>query len=255
MTSTTGTSATHGVAAGAAWLETTLRGPAPVLVMLPGLHGTCALMQDFAAQLGDRLVPLAIDYPVDRVMDHAELTAWMLPRLPTDRPFVLLGESFSGPVAIRLAAAKPRGLVGLVLSASFASSPRPLLSPFAALARAMSPRAVPMRVYEYWLLGRWTNARLRREFAEVLALVQPKVLAGRVVACLREDVRGCLGDTEVPLLYLRGKRARLVPRRAGDDIARAVPGMRVVALDGPHCLLQAIPGQAARVVREFVAKL
>jgi hypothetical protein len=34
-----------------------------------------------------------------------------------------------------------------------------------------------------------------------------------------------------------------------------VKDTRIVDLDAPHCLLQAIPAQAARVMGEFVAQL
>jgi hypothetical protein len=48
--------------------------------------------------------------------------------LPTRGRFVLLAESFSGPLAIRIAADPPSALVGLILCVTFARNPYPSLA-------------------------------------------------------------------------------------------------------------------------------
>jgi pimeloyl-ACP methyl ester carboxylesterase len=206
------------------------------------------------AALGEGLDVRSIDYPRDRVLDHAALADFVRPQLP-DKPFVLLGESFSGPVAIRLAAGRPRGLRGLVLSTSFATSPRPALRGLAGLARAVPASALPMSLFSFWLLGRWSTPALRAAFAKVLAEVEPQVLAERLVASLHVDVSALLPDIRVPLLYLRGRADRLLPPNAVDAVASVVKDTRIADFDAPHCLLQAIPAQAAKTVREFVEAL
>jgi pimeloyl-ACP methyl ester carboxylesterase len=246
---------THGASANAPMSVATSRGRATRVVMLPGLHGTCELMQDFARELAPDLEPQAIDYPRDRVLDHAALAKLVRPQLPTGRPFVLLGESFSGPVALELAAHRPHGLRGVVLSTSFAVNPRPGLARFASMARAFPPHAMPLAIFEFWLLGRWATPKLRRDFAQVLDAVDGNVLAERLVACLGVDVRDTLPKIPVPLLYLRGRKDRLVPPAAGKLVVDGVKEGRIVDLDAPHCLLQAIPAQAAQQVKDFVAAL
>ena len=245
----------RGAAATSPFATTTARTRLPTLILLPGLHGTCELMQDFARELGGDARVLPVDYPRDKVLDHAALADLVRPMLPIGKPFVLLGESFSGPVALRLAAGRPRGLCGVVLSTSFAVNPRPGLARFADLARTVPARALPLGIFTFWLLGRWTTPKLRAQFAQVLASVEDDVLAERLVACLQTDVRDLLPKINVPLLYLRGRRDRLVPPTSGDLVAQAVKGTRIVDLDEPHCLLQAIPAQGAKVVREFAESL
>jgi pimeloyl-ACP methyl ester carboxylesterase len=249
----------HGRARGATthapFGATTAQARLPTLVLLPGLHGTCELMQDFAAALGEDARVQAVDYPHDTVLGHAALADRVRPTLPIGKPFVLLGESFSGPVALRLAAERPHGLRGVVLSTSFAVNPRPALARFANLARAVPAQALPLGIFTFWLLGRWSTPKLRAQFADVLARVDGEVLAERLIACLQADVRELLPDVDVPLLYLRGRHDRLVPPAAGDLVAQAVKDARIVELDAPHCLLQAIPAQGAKAVREFVQQL
>jgi surfactin synthase thioesterase subunit len=71
---------------------------------MPGLDGTSLLsapLVDRLAELGIRTEVLA--YPGRGSQDYASLADALRIRLPTT-PFVLLGESFAGPLAIQLAA-------------------------------------------------------------------------------------------------------------------------------------------------------
>jgi pimeloyl-ACP methyl ester carboxylesterase len=227
----------------------------PKVVVLPGLHGTAGLLDDFRAALGAEVEVQVVEYPRDKVLDHAELAALVRPRLPLGRPFVLVGESFSGPVALLLAAQRPPGLRGLVLSTTFAAGPRPSLAGLARYARALPATLLPLWLVSFWLLGKWATPKLRAQFAKVLAEVEPDVLTERFVACATIDVRDTLAKLAVPVLYLRASRDRLVPPQAGELIAAGAKSVRIVDLDAPHCLLQAIPAQAARVVKEFAGVL
>jgi pimeloyl-ACP methyl ester carboxylesterase len=228
-------------------------GQPPLLVLLPGLHGTCGLLRDFMQALGKDWPTLAIDYPRDRFLDYAALAGFVQPKLPAQRPFVLLGESFSGPVAIHLGAEARRNLRGVILSTAFAANPRPALGGFAALARMVPATALPVSVFEFWLLGRWANAHLHEQFRAVLGEVDPAVLAERLIACLKVDVRAELAKITTPLLYLRARQDRLVPAASAALVKQLAPQAQVRELDGPHCLLQAVPEAAAHVVREFVS--
>src|SRR4051812_32963307 len=96
------------------------------LVLLPGLDGTGSLFQSLLRELPADVEPIVLSYPARDVLDYSALTQLVLRSLPTARPFVLLGESFSGPVAVLTAAAQPKGLLGVILCASFVSAPRPL---------------------------------------------------------------------------------------------------------------------------------
>jgi hypothetical protein len=72
----------------------------PVLVLLPGLDGTGKLFAEFLRVLDLNISTLVVAYPKDVPMNYDELETLVTAALPTDRPFVLLGESFSGPAAV-----------------------------------------------------------------------------------------------------------------------------------------------------------
>ena len=91
------------------------------IVLLPGMDGSGALFGDFIAALG--LNPVIVAYPPDTPQTYDELEHFVHQSLPAGEPYILLGESFSGPVAIRIASRKPAGLKALVLVCTFAALP------------------------------------------------------------------------------------------------------------------------------------
>ncbi len=84
------------------------------LLLLPGLDGTGKLFARFAAELPGNIEPTVIPLPAEPRPGLERLASAMRERLPIGRPYALLAESFSGPVAIRLAAEQPPDLVALV---------------------------------------------------------------------------------------------------------------------------------------------
>lgn len=225
-------------------------------LVLPGMDGTGALLDDFIAAMAPRLETQVIAYPRDRTLGYAELAAFVHPQLPADRPYVLLGESFSGPIAIALAAQRPPNLIGLALCASFARSPRPPWSPWSA---ARLPRwtttlplsRVPVALIAHMMLGRWSDARWRARIRATLKAVQPAVLAHRLDAVRTVDATAALRQIDLPMLYMRATRDRLVGADSLSAIQRARPQLRCVEIDAPHFMLQACPGQAARAIQQW----
>lgn len=92
------------------------------LVLLPGLDGTGRLFEWFLDALPSKLRPIVIPFPRDAA-DYAALETQAARSLPQGQPFVILAESFSGPLALRIAARGPANLVAVILVASFTSRP------------------------------------------------------------------------------------------------------------------------------------
>ena len=98
----------------------------PALVLLPGMDGTGLMFGPILPFL-EGLDPRVVRYPAE-LTSYPDCLAFARAQLPLDRPFLLLGESFSGPIAIALAAERPEGLQGLVLCVTFARNPSPGLA-------------------------------------------------------------------------------------------------------------------------------
>jgi len=221
------------------------------IILLPGMDGSGSLFADFIASLPSSMEATVVKYPPDRALDYAELEALARAELPTHGPFLLVGESFSGPVAVALAASSPVGLRGLVLVCSFVRSPITLPRMLHPLISLLPVWLVPARMAAAVLLGRFQTATLCARLKSVIASVRPAVWRVRLRSVLSADVADRLSNVKVPVLYLRAEHDRVVPRSAFDLIARLLPKVYLVELQGPHFLLQAKPIESAAQVRAF----
>ncbi len=225
------------------------------LVILPGMDGAATPRADFAAALGPGIEPHVVSYPPDPALGYTELAALARASLPTNRPYVLLGESFSGPIAISIAASRPQHLVGLILCVTFASNPLPVLGSMPWLLPLIPFGLAPMRVISAFLLGRFATAPLSEALRATFDEVSTQTFKARLGAVARADMRPALPNVRVPVLYLRATEDRLVPRRCADVIAQVAAPTRIVDIEAPHMLLQVAPGKAAAIVRAFVETL
>lgn len=222
------------------------------LVLLPGLDGTGQLFADFVAALAPDIEVIVVRYPADQPLGYAGLEVLVRAVLPADRDYVLLGESFSGPIAIAIAASAPPGLRGLILCCSFARNPVPVLAAVRPFTGIIPLAALPLPLLGYFLLGRFATPALRSALAGALAAVSPAVLRQRAGAALAVDVSGALCAIRVPVLYLRAREDRVVPGSASALVSAAVRNTRVVDFVAPHFLLQVLPAAAAAAVASFI---
>lgn len=225
------------------------------LVLLPGLDGTGLLFADFMAALGPEFDPIVVRYPTDVPLGYAELEPLVRKYLPADEPFILLGESFGGPLSISVAASTPPGLVGLILCCSFASCPRRYLGRLKFLAPYLPVHGLPRSVFARRSMGRFASKELASKLKEASERVSPDVFRYRIGAVCATDFSAKLQQVRVPILYLRASTDRIVPRDASRRIQRLVPSARIVDIDGPHYLLQACPAAAVDAVTKFVREL
>src|SRR5262245_51721793 len=222
------------------------------VVLLPGLDGTGTLFQPLVAHLPKELHPVVVAYPKDQTLGYDDLLPLVLEALPTSMPFMLLGESFSGPLALMAAARSPVGLRGVILCATFVRNPVPAVAAaLRHLVRGIYFRITPEIVRSWSLLGEHATPELRRLWFEATNTVSPHVLAHRVRAVLKVDVRRQLEACSVPIMYLRATQDRVVSRRNGNDVIAGSSTASLVELVAPHLVLQAKPEAAAAAVSKF----
>ena len=224
----------------------------PILVLLPGLDGTGELFAPFLQSLGGTLPTQVVSYPRDQALGYAQLEPLVSAGLPTNRPFVLLAESFSGPLAIRVAANPPPGLVGLILCASFARAPCPWWMLLGLLLRFLPMPRIPPRLVLPLLVGNQASAGVRDAIARLVGEMDRRLLRARLLEVLRVNVQSDLASVQAPTLFLRASQDRLVSRTASDLLLRLALAAHSRTLDGPHLLLQAKPDEVAKVVIEFL---
>lgn len=223
------------------------------ILLLPGLGGSVELFDFFVSETPEGFSCSVVTYPNDRDWSYAEYAAHVLEHHIPDSPFLLVGESFSGPVAVLVAEQQPPGLAGVVLCNSFAL--RPKWKQFRRLPLAsLFRRPVPTFLVGCFLVGFRDASRLMGPIRRAHDAVHPEVLEARFRLALQVDVRQQLSGLTESILYLRGKQDRLIGSRSAREVVSALPTTRLVRIDGPHLLLQVNPREAWKVIQTFVAE-
>lgn len=220
------------------------------VLLLPGLDGTGTQFGPLVAQLGCDIKPIVVSYPANSTK-YEEHVAEVLSLLPKADPYVIVAESYSGPVAIQVAATKPSGLIGVVLCATFAKCPSSLLESFGFLLEIVPPWRIPAEWVAPFVLGKSQTPELLSKLREALAQVPPLTLLDRLKGVSRVDVSKAASAIEVPVVYLQAAYDRLVPVAAAAHLATCIPGLSVRVMDGPHFLLQVNATAAALEVRSL----
>jgi len=222
------------------------------IILLPGLDGTGKLLESFVAACPPEFEPVTIAYPRDRVLDYASLAEVVGKEIADDVPTILLGESFGGPLALKLASLRPKNLVGVVLVATFVLPPAMPIARFLPWGIGFRMRA-PVYAIRAALAGKTASGELLLRARDVVREVNADVLAARVRSTLAVDAREWLRDCPAPILYLAGKQDRLVKPRSFEAIRKIRPDVTRHEIDAPHFVLQIAPEAAWRAIAEFVA--
>jgi pimeloyl-ACP methyl ester carboxylesterase len=224
-------------------------------ILLPGIDGSGRLFGPLLAAGPRRIAPETISFPPDQPLGYDGLLDRVRAALPRGR-FLLVAESFSGPLAIRLAAERPRGLAGLVLAATFLHRPlHPLLHPIRGLVGArLFGVAMPAALVRHFMAGPDAPDALVREVQAAVGATTPEVMALRAMEALRADVRAELGRVDAPILVLSPTRDRLIRADVGNEILALRPDADVVQLDAPHMILQRAPHACLANMEELAAR-
>jgi pimeloyl-ACP methyl ester carboxylesterase len=220
------------------------------LILLPGLDGVGVSFRPLIQHLPSYIDPRVISYPRDHVLGYEELLPMVMGMLPGS-PFVLLGESYSSPLSIMIAAVRPPGLVGLILCSAFARNPLWLAPNW--LAYLAHP--LVFRVYDPYVRFKvWRRGSGPAGEARLAALcgLTPHVIAKRARSALTVNVLEQLSACPVPVLYIRGERDRLIHSRNLLEMSQHLPSMRVAKLDGGHCVLKSRPTLAVAAIMDFI---
>ena len=226
------------------------------VVLLPGLDGSDKLFGPLRAAAPGGIETVAVGYLPGPNNGYDNLLPAVRARLPTERPFYLLGWSFSGPLALLAAAERPPGLRGVILAASFVKNPVPYLPRWARrLATPALFRFYPAASRAKSLLGGHGTPEVLRLLAEAHAVAGPAALASRARAALSIDASDALAACPVPVLYLRARKDGVIPASRADEIARALPSLEIADIDGPHLALVTNPTGAWAALRSFMDRV
>ena len=230
--------------------------PIRKLIILPGMDGTGKLLGPFVNSLGRRVDAKLFSYPTHEIQTYEDIINNVEAVLPgNDEEFVILAESFAGPIALSLAQKGLPGLRGLILVVSFAKTPRHPLLP---LTRALPmptllSMPVPRRFARRLMLGGKAPEGTLDILLEVFHMISPEVLASRLdeMRKLKLDLK----PVDLPAMYIQATKDLLLPDNALNDLETLLPQLEVHRIEGPHLIMDTHPMTCARLVVGFLDSL
>jgi pimeloyl-ACP methyl ester carboxylesterase len=228
----------------------------PTLVLLPGFDGTGRLFSPLHKELANDVDTIVLSYPSDKVMTYSDLCHYLKDGLP-DTPYVLLGESFGGPLAMMLSTYADKNLKGIILCVSFVKNPHvlatKLLRPF--LKPKHLQKETPAWHINTMLMNGVSDTALTRNIQAATAELTREVYFYRLREIASVDVTDILQKCELPILYLRAKKDRLVYESSMKLVEKLGKKVTVEAFDAPHMLLQTKPKQVALSIKKFLTNV
>ncbi|HYM35931.1 MAG TPA: alpha/beta fold hydrolase, partial [Steroidobacteraceae bacterium] len=159
------------------------------LVLLPGLDGTGVLFRPLLAALPSSIEPIVVSYPTHQPLSYDQLLPLVSKSLPAVEPYILLGESFGGPLSLRIATMRPKNLRGLILCGSFVTCPfANVPSWFAHAVQPFQFRTFPFFLWLQRTLGLYETKEDAALGQEAISQVSSAVFAVRVREIIRIDV-------------------------------------------------------------------
>lgn len=225
--------------------------PVKHLVLLPGLDGTGRLFKRFLGIASATFQCTVVSYPPDVIIEYQNLLPFVEAALPESDSYAVVAESFSGRLALGLAAKGPRGLKAVVLVASFISSPMPR---FLRMCVSTPLLRLLMRdcLIKQYLVGR--DSSVLTDVMEVMGSVKDDVIAARIKQVLDLKPDMAFDAIKIPLFYLGGYNDRLVGARGLAQVKNHLNEVRASFIDGPHLLMQVKPDAAFDKIKRFLGE-
>jgi pimeloyl-[acyl-carrier protein] methyl ester esterase len=223
------------------------------LVLLPGLDGTDVFLKPFIRSLPAYVEAVVVSYPddpvravtYDQLIEHVRSVVAALPQCH------VLGWSFGGPLALRIAEERPDLVQSVILAATFVRTPNRWMRPLRPFLYGPSIAAVRglTRLAALFSPG---AAAWRADLATTWKLTSSRSMAARLRTVLSVDERRRVGACRRPVLYLGAQGDRLVPPRNARDVVSARASALVYMLPGPHLAMYLNSAGFADAVGQFI---
>ncbi len=223
------------------------------LILLPGLDGTGNLFSPILGELSAfdcTVIPL----PETGDQDYRALTAWVRKRLP-EQDFILIAESFSGPIAATLAVAGIKNLKGIIFVATFLSVPNKPLIKMARLFPIQFLSSLPLATFFHRVLflGRGADKELMRLFQLTVRALPSALIKARLTSILSLPLK--LEECDLPVVSIRATEDKLVSATKADEFSQFFNYITFRLIDGPHFILQAKPVECSAIISELAQML
>lgn len=210
------------------------------------------LTEEFATGDWKSQAVKVIPIPRDGAQDYASLIERITPELP-EGPLILIGESFSSPLAMKLAEQEQHRVKALIVVGGFCSSPvLPALSliPLQPLF-LIPPPAATLRKF---LAGPDAPEPLIARLSEAIRSVSSSTLTERVRVILALQEKDCPAPEGLPSLLLQARQDAMIPWETQSRLERHFTEPTVVWIESPHLLLASRPEACREAILTFLGQ-
>ncbi|HLN01012.1 MAG TPA: alpha/beta fold hydrolase [Bryobacteraceae bacterium] len=224
-----------------------------VIVLLPGMDGTGILFKGFVTLLPEGIDVRVVPYPEDKHLTYEQLAERAAAVVPRSAPYVIIAESYSGPVATILAARPVGNLQAVVFVSSFVAFPCGRIGSWIAnlVPTALFRARTPAWILRWFLMDSATPPEMVSAVQDAISRVRPEVLTRRLRDALKADFTAMLQHCSVRFICLFSESDRLLGTRALRGFLAAKPDIETVKIAGPHFLLQCSPESSLAVLRKI----
>lgn len=225
------------------------------LILMPGLDGTGLSFEPFLKFIPDDDHITVIRYPTDKLLSFEETVECAAAQIPPGPPPIVIAESFSGPVAVQMIASGRIAAKALVLCATFAKSPHPIIwsvMRFLRLPMLIAPE-MPSLFFKIIMGDKKLVASLAPLWKKVHADVPARVMNHRLGLINLVDVIKSLTTLSLPCLYLQATDDRVVSSSSLTDFKRYIPHLVIKRIKAPHFILQAAPRACLEAIEQFMS--
>ncbi len=222
-------------------------------IILPGLDGSTGMLRKFCELAPSRYEVMPLDLPAE-LSSYVELSDHFSDLLSGDQKNILIAESFSGPLAVLLATAQPESVAGIVLVASFVTSPLSTVTrfiPWSLLFRL----PLPAFIARQFMLGKDCDHSLIDELKTAVKTISPSVLTRRVREVGQTKLKDEFRNLQCPVICLRPLNDSLIPKHCIETIKHLREDVVIHTIKGPHLILETRPGEVWNIIGEFIESL
>ena len=234
------------------------------LIFLPGLHGTDELFDDLVGQLDLLEVSFQttlINYPPDLQQSYRKLFDWLCSHLALDQKnatdkanIVIIAESFSTPLALKLADQFTQQIKAVIIGGGFCASPT---NPGFALLplRPLFMIAPPRSAVRHFLTGAESSPELVDKVRSAVKRVSSRTLTQRISSILTLEEEQTPTIPKIPVLLLQAEHDAIIPWEIQNQLEQHLPQAVSHWLDSPHLIFQAQPETCASHILAFLGKI
>lgn len=208
-------------------------------ILLPGLDGSGFLFNDFIKKyhtLDSNLKLEVISLP-NSPLSYEELINYIVEKLPEEDDYGLLGESFSGPIAIHIASRNMKNLKALCLVATFAKTPHWSYSYLSQIIKYIPKLLTLTKKVGHIILSNSFNKNQQLNLQHSLTQINEETFKSRLMAVSHINYESLLEKIKVPTIIINAKKDLIVDKKVALKLNK-IKKSRTYWIDAPHFILQ-----------------